>query len=204
VPTTYPKASPTELMGLLVLLKDHKGAQDVARLADDLDLEIDEILPSLEFAEVLQLVTVRDGRAELTDVGRKLLAGSIRERKTILRDQLKRTTLFRTLLGALESAPERRLTDEEAFRLIEFTSAPADALVQNIINWGRYTELFRYDADARVLSIPRSRSGGKSSGSGRPPPESSRSDAGATVNTANGSAGPSPVERTAALAGLTA
>jgi len=41
VPTTYPKASPTELMGLLVLLKDHKGAQDVARLADDLDLEID-------------------------------------------------------------------------------------------------------------------------------------------------------------------
>jgi NitT/TauT family transport system ATP-binding protein len=203
LPTTYPKASPTEMMGLLVLLKDHKGAQDVARLADDLDLEIDEILPSLEFAEVLQLVSVHEGRAELTDVGRRLLAGSIRERKTILRDQLKRTTLFRTLLGALESAPERRLTDEEAFRLIEFTSAPADSLVQNIINWGRYTELFRYDADERMLLLPHSRTSSKSSSGQRPPSgPSARADEPVTPSGGRGSS--PPVERAAPLASLAA
>jgi len=77
-------------MGLLVLLNDHKGEDDVARLADDLDLEIDEILPSLEFAQVLQLVSVADGRVGLTDVGRRLLNGTIRERKIVLRDQLRR------------------------------------------------------------------------------------------------------------------
>lgn len=170
MPTAYPKASPTEVLGLLVLLNDHKGAEDIARLGDDLDLEIDEILPALEYAEVLGLVAVKDGRATMTPGGRELLAAGIRDRKTILRERLRTTTLFKTLLGALESAPERRLTEDEVNRLIEFTSAPADALVQNIINWGRYAELFRYDSDARTLLPARTRPSPRSATPTRPPP----------------------------------
>jgi len=151
VPTTYPKCSPSELTGLLVLLDSHKGDEDVARLADDLDLEIDEILPSLDFAEALDFVQVTDGRSTLTDTGRRFLAGTIRERKAVVRDQLRRTTLFRTLMRALESAPEHRLTDSELLRLVEFTTAPSDEVVQNIVNWGRYAELFRYDADDHLV-----------------------------------------------------
>jgi NitT/TauT family transport system ATP-binding protein len=148
-------------MGLLVLIDTHKGQEDLARLADDLDLEIDEILPANDFAEVLGLVTVEDGRLTITDVGRKLLAGTIRERKTILREQLKKTTLFKALLRALESSPEHRLSEEEIDRLVAFTTAPGDEYVQNIINWGRFTELFRYDPDARVLLPARARASGR-------------------------------------------
>ncbi len=50
MPTSYPKCSPAELTGFVVLLDQHKGTEDVARLADDLDLEIDEVLPAVEFA----------------------------------------------------------------------------------------------------------------------------------------------------------
>jgi hypothetical protein len=157
------------MTGLLVLLNDHKGAEDIARLADDLDLEIDEILPSIEYAEVLQLVKVADGRATLTDLGKSLLAGTIRDRKVTLRDQLKRTTLFKALLRALDSSPEQRLTEDEVNRLIAFTTAPGDEYVQNIINWGRYTELFRYDSDQHVLLPARSRGARAASSPGRPP-----------------------------------
>lgn len=170
MPTTYPKVSPNEVMGLVVLLNDHKGSEDIARLADDLDLEIDEILPAVEYAEALGLVKVSEGRAVLADTGRKLLAGTIRDRKTILRDQLKKTTLFKALLRALEGAPGGRLSTEEVLRLIEFTTAPADDFVQTIINWGRYTELFRYDARTRVLLLLRSRPGGRPPPQGREPP----------------------------------
>ncbi len=151
MPTTYPKCSPSEMTGLLVLLDSHKGDEDVARLADDLDLEIDEILPSLDFAEALDFVNVKDGRATLTDTGRRFLAGTIRERKAVVREQLRRSTLFRTLMRALESAPEHRLTDSELLRLVEFTTAPSDEVVQNIVNWGRYAELFRYDSDDHLV-----------------------------------------------------
>ena len=169
VPTLYPKASPSEMQGLLVLLNDHKGSEDIALLADDLDLEIDEILPSLDLSEALGLVTVSDGRASLTDLGRKFLAGSIRARKSVLRDQIGKMPLFQTILKALEQAPEKKLSEEELNQLIDFTSAPADFLVQNIINWGRYAELFRYDADERELRLVKGRATGKGS---TPPPAS--------------------------------
>ena len=194
VPTAYPKCSPSELTGLLVLLNDHKGSEDVARLADDLDLEIDEILPSIEYAEVLQLVKVSDGRATLTDLGKSVLAGSIRDRKLTLRDQLKRTTLFKALLRALDSSPEQRLTEEEVNRLIAFTTAPGDEYVQNIINWGRYTELFRYDSNQRVL-LPMRPRGGRSGGASGPPPSGGepaapeRSSAGSSRSTPTPSSG---------------
>ena len=190
MPTSYPKCQPSEMMGLLVLLNSHKGSEDVALLADDLDLEIDEILPALEFAEILQLVKVSEGRATFTDLGKRLVAGSIRERKTIVREQLRRTTLFRTLLRALESAADHSLTDDQLNQIASFTTAPADEAVQTIVNWGRYAELFRYDADERRLVAVRHPSGSKS-GASRPPPP------GGSTASSSGSTPGNPDSRTA-------
>ena len=149
MPTAYPKCSPTELPGLLVLLRPTTGREDVARLADDLDLEIDEILPSTEFAEALRLI---EGQRRTRDPhgGRHgvVNGASIRERKAILREQLDEDDPLQDPRSrALESKPDHRLSEDEVNDLVEFTTAPADEFVQNIINWGRFTELFRYDAD---------------------------------------------------------
>jgi hypothetical protein len=173
VPTTYPKCSPTEMQGLLVLLNSHKGSEDVALLADDLDLEIDEILPSLDFASALGLVNVTDGRAAFTDLGKRYIAATIRDRKALLRDQLMKTTLFKTLLRALESAPDHQLTDDQLAHLFSVTPAQADESLQNIVNWGRYAELIRYDAvQHRLVAVRRASGASKLPGSGRTPPPS--------------------------------
>jgi NitT/TauT family transport system ATP-binding protein len=160
------------MQGLIVLLNSHKGSEDVALLADDLDLEIDEILPSLDFASALGLVRVADGRAVLTDLGKRYVAATIRERKALLREQLSKTTLFKTLLRALESAPEHQLSDDQVAHLFSLTPAPADASIQNIVNWGRYAELVRYDAvQHRLVAVRRTPSAAKgTAGKGPPPP----------------------------------
>jgi NitT/TauT family transport system ATP-binding protein len=170
VATTYPKCSPTEMLGLLVLLNDHKGSEDVALLADDLDLEIDEIFPALEYAELLQFVKVEEGRASFTDLGRKLIAASIRDRKALVREQLKRTPLFRTILRALEANPDHCLSEEEFGHIVAFTTAKADGGEQNIVNWGRYADLFRYDSDARAIRLARKAISPKDGGGHAPPP----------------------------------
>ncbi|MFY9716776.1 MAG: AAA-associated domain-containing protein [Thermoplasmata archaeon] len=170
MPTSYPKCSPTEMLGLLVLLDSHHGSEDVALLADDLDLEIDEIFPALEYAEILQLVKVTDGRATFTDLGKRLLAGTIRSRKATLREQLRKTTLFKTLVRALESAPEHQLSDHDLAQIVSLTTTPSEEAVQNIINWGRYADLFRYDADSRRLLAVRPPAAAKSGGGKAPPP----------------------------------
>jgi NitT/TauT family transport system ATP-binding protein len=159
------------MLGLLVLLNGHHGSEDVALLADDLDLEIDEIFPALEYAEILQLVKVSDGRVTFTDLGKRLVAATIRGRKAILREQLRRTTLFKTLVRALEGAPERQLTDRELAQIVSLTTAPSDEAVQNIVNWGRYADLFRYDADTHRLLAVRTAVSPRS-GTGRSPPSS--------------------------------
>ncbi len=196
------------MMGLLVLLNSHKGSEDVALLADDLDLEIDEILPSLEYAEVLQLVRVTDGRATFTDLGKRLVQGSIRDRKTIIREQLRRTTLFKTILRALESAPEHCLSDEDLTRIVAFTTAPGDEVVQNIVNWGRYADLFRYDADERRLVAVRRPAVGRSGTNRPPPPGGSTSSPEPSASSGTGSppaaTAAGPESRTSGVATVTA
>ena len=189
MPTSYPKCSPTEMLGLLVLLQNHHDSEDVALLADDLDLEIDEILPSLEFAEILQLVKVSDGRVTFTDLGKRLMAATIRSRKSLLREQLRKTTLFKTLVRALESAPAHELSDHELAQIVSLTTSPSEEVVQNIVNWGRYADLFRYDADERRLIAVKGTSAPKA-GTGRSPPPSPPSSG----------PGPSPPKRSGATA----
>ncbi len=81
-----------------------------------------------------------------------------------------------------------------SIELVAFTNAPADGYLQNIINWGRYAELFRYDSGEHRLLPVRARSGrGMSSGAGRPAAGvSSRRGSGGTGSAAN----PSSPERT--------
>ncbi len=172
------------MQGLLVLLNTHKGSEDVALLADDLDLEIDEILPAIDFAAVLGLVRVSDGRATFTDLGRRYVASSIRDRKAILRDQLRKTTLFKTLLRALDGAPDHQLTDEQLTQLVSVTASPTDEAVPNIVNWGRYAELLRYDAEEHRLVAVRHPPGAAKPPSGSHPPPPS------TPQLSSGSSGP--------------
>jgi NitT/TauT family transport system ATP-binding protein len=191
VPTSYPKCSPAELTGFVVLLEQHKGSEDVARLADDLDLEIDEVLPAVEFAEVLGLIKVKEGRATLTETGNEFVKASIRGRKTVLRDQLGRTSLYRTLLRALDTSPDHQLSDDQVNELVAFTNAPADGYLQNIINWGRYAELFRYDSDEHLLLPVHARPARTPAIGGRPPSgELGVQASGPRTGTAKGTSGP--------------
>ncbi len=153
------------MMGLLVLLKDHAGTEDLARLADDLDLEIDEILPSVEFAEALGFVTVTDGKGTLTDAGRKLLSGTIRMRKAVLRDALKSVPPFSDIIRAMEKSLTKRLRGNELAAMLSPMTVPSDVTFENFITWGRFTELFRYDAEDNVLKLARRKSSDKTTGS---------------------------------------
>jgi hypothetical protein len=139
---------------------------------------------------------VADGRATFTDLGRRYLGLTIRDRKALLRDQLRRTTLFKTLLRALDSAPDHQLTDDQLMHLVSVTTAPADEAVQNIVNWGRYADLVRYDADQHLLVAVRHVPGTEKSPSGArpPPPSTPQSPSGSSGSSRKPPANPPPVE----------
>lgn len=150
MPTLYPKCAPSEVLGFLVILNTHRGSQEIARLAEEENLAIDKILPAVEYAQGLGLLTVEDGRATLTDSGRMLLAAGIQTRKVLLREVLKRTILFRAILRSLEQSVDGRVAEDELGQIVAFTTAPPES-IQDIINWGRYCELFRYDVNEHAI-----------------------------------------------------
>ena len=77
----FPKATISEIIGLLEAVNDSGGVEDAAQLAADFDLELDRILPSIDGAELLGFIVATDGNIELTKDARKLLDAGIRERK---------------------------------------------------------------------------------------------------------------------------
>lgn len=152
---TFPKASISEIIGLLEAVNDAGGIEDAARLAADFDLELHEILPSIDGAELLGFAVVRDGNIELTRDARALLDAGIRRRKKIIRDKVAGVELIKELRNKLLESDERRMKKEEALKFIQKSISTTDieSYFRIIINWTRHAGLIGYNSDAEEICL---------------------------------------------------
>src|SRR5690348_1695367 len=100
---SYPSPVVSQVFGLLDVLRAYKGKTSIAKLNMDLHLYIDDLLPPIATAELLELVTVKDGEISLTEIGRKILSSKMPGRKVIIGEQLAKVDLCKKILTELES-----------------------------------------------------------------------------------------------------
>ncbi len=151
-----PQASIDTLTGLLEHLNEEaQDHQEVSHLADDLGMELDDLLPSVEADEILGFVQVRQGDAGLTPLGETFAEASILARKEIFASRARRVPLIRWILKELHSAPDGRVPRQVFQDVLEWEFIPQDAADQMdvAIAWGRYGELFGYDDDSDLLYL---------------------------------------------------
>ena len=67
-----PHARPGGIAGLLELLVDRGGEEDMYHVAEDLLLEVDDLLPIIDAATLLGFATAREGDVDITPHGRRL------------------------------------------------------------------------------------------------------------------------------------
>ena len=84
---SLPQVRIGSIAGLLELLED-RDDRDLYRLGQELQLEVDDILPIVEAAKLMDLVSIQEGDINLTAVGRQFIDGSIDERKQLVKAQL--------------------------------------------------------------------------------------------------------------------
>ncbi|HTQ87843.1 MAG TPA: ATP-binding cassette domain-containing protein, partial [Candidatus Solibacter sp.] len=72
-----PHARPGGIAGLVEILGDRGGADDLYHLAEELVMELDDLLPIVEAATMLGLVEVTEGDARLTPGGRAFAEAGI-------------------------------------------------------------------------------------------------------------------------------
>jgi NitT/TauT family transport system ATP-binding protein len=151
-----PHARPGGIAGLLEILADRGGADDLFKLAEDLVMDAEDLLPIVEAATLLGLVEVSEGDARLTPGGRAFAEADIDQRKKIFRDAaLEHVPLIRQILNSLRSKADHALP-AEFFRDVldeRFNTAEAEQQLQTALDWGRYAEIFEYDPAADRLML---------------------------------------------------
>ena len=150
-----PHAGVSEIIGLLEAINYFSGSVDASVLADDFDLEIDEIYPAIESAELLGFISTPDGDVKLTGAGIKFLGADIQLRKDILREQMLKVESISRLLEILRESEDRRMKKQDVVDYLSrsMRSLHPDSLFNTLLNWARYAELLRYDADEQEIYI---------------------------------------------------
>ena len=144
-----PHARPGGIAGLLELLNDRGGRENLYRLADDLALELDDLLPIVEAASLLGFLTVQEGAAEITPEGIRFAEAGILRRKELFKVAASsHVTLIRQIARALASKADHTLSDEFFRDLLDehFTQEESGRQIETAVNWGRYAELFELQA----------------------------------------------------------
>jgi NitT/TauT family transport system ATP-binding protein len=154
-----PHARPGGIAGLLEILIDRGGRDDLYHLADELAMEVDDLLPIIEGADMLDFLRVIEGDAVITEEGRAFAEADILTRKLIFREAaLKHVTLLRQIEHALRAKSDHTLPDDFFIDILEkhFSEEEANEQLATAIHWGRYAELFDYDADNGRLFLTES------------------------------------------------
>ncbi|HMD31772.1 MAG TPA: AAA-associated domain-containing protein, partial [Candidatus Acidoferrales bacterium] len=151
-----PHARPGGIAGLLEILGDRGGQDDLYHLAEELVMDLDDLLPIVEACTLLGFIEVAEGDARLTAAGHAYAEAGIDRRKQIFRDAaLERVSLLRHIQGALRSKTDHTLP-AEFFRDIldeRFSAEDADRQLKTALDWGRYAEIFEYDSASDRLTL---------------------------------------------------
>jgi NitT/TauT family transport system ATP-binding protein len=151
-----PHTRPGGMAGLLEILVDQGGRADLHRLAAEISLEVDDLLPTVDTAVLLGLLTVEEGSAVITPEGRAFAQADIQTRKAIFRKALlAHVPLLRQMEQSLKAKSDRTLNDEFFHDLLDehFSEDESRRQLETAIQWGRYAEIFDYDAATGKLTL---------------------------------------------------
>jgi NitT/TauT family transport system ATP-binding protein len=152
-----PHARPGGMAGLLELLLDKGGKDDIYRLADDLAFEIDDLLPIVDAAQLLGFLTIAEGDAAITPSGTEFANSEILRQKELFRAAaVEHILLLRQIRRALESKSDHTVPDEFFLDMLDEQFSEEESLrqLETAVAWGRYAELFDFDAGRRRFVLP--------------------------------------------------
>jgi NitT/TauT family transport system ATP-binding protein len=153
-----PNASVQQLPGLVDTLTEapYHGRADLPHLADEENLDMDELFPLIETLQLLGFAHVSGGDIELTPLGRAYAEADMLARKQIFAEALiKQVPLAAHIRRVLDERPGHRAPAARFLRELEdyLSEEEAERVLDTVIDWGRHAEIFAYDYDTEILSL---------------------------------------------------
>jgi len=151
-----PHARPGGIGGLLELLNDRGGKEDLYHVAEELRMEVDDLLPIVEAATLLGFAKLEKGDLEITAAGKQFAEAEIAMRKVLFREaSLARVPLLQQIYTALAGKSDHTMP-LEFFRDIldeHFGREEVQRQIDTALDWGRYADIFTYDSESDRLLL---------------------------------------------------
>ncbi|WP_107068069.1 nitrate/sulfonate/bicarbonate ABC transporter ATP-binding protein [Streptomyces sp. CT34] len=151
-----PNVSVGGLAGLLEILVARGGEDGLAEIADELNFEVDDLLPLVDAAVLLSLARTDGPRIVVTDAGRELVAADILTSKQLFaRHAATHAPLVRAIVQALAATEDHTLREDFFVDLLArgFSAEEARHQLETAVDWGRYAELYDYNRDDGELTL---------------------------------------------------
>jgi len=149
-----PRARLNAIAGLTEKLALEGGRADFPRVAADLGMDLDDLLPVVEAGELLGFVTVQEADLLLTQLGRAYAEANILARKEMVAGRILRLPMIRWIYETLQQDDDHRV-DKDYYldRMRPDLGDLAEEQLEIAISWGRLAELFSFDSDTDELYL---------------------------------------------------
>jgi NitT/TauT family transport system ATP-binding protein len=146
------------ISGLLELIVE-KGEEidDIPVLAERLQLSVDDLLPLLDAAAMLGFAQVANGDVRLTPIGRDFATTTILRSKDLFRQQaMAHIPVLNSIVHTLREKANGAMRSDFFMGIWDdyFPIEEAERQLATAVDWGRYGELFEYDASEGRLYLP--------------------------------------------------
>ncbi len=149
-----PHARAGGISGLLEIINDRGGREDLPKLAESLRLEVDDLLPAVDAAVLLGFAQISEGDVVILPAGREFATANVHRSHQIFKEQLLQHVPFMsTVMGAIAQKADGRVPKDFLMDILDehFSESEAERQFQTMVDWGRYAQLFEYDADDERL-----------------------------------------------------
>jgi NitT/TauT family transport system ATP-binding protein len=145
------------ISGLLEVIFDHGGRDDLPQLAENLRLEVDDLLPIIDASVMLGFAKVAHGDVTLTPIGMEFAQADVERSHQIFGEQaLANIALLQTIVETLKQKKSGKAKADLFLDILDehYSGKEAQRQFATAIAWGRYGQLLEYDSDEEVISLP--------------------------------------------------
>ncbi len=149
-----PHARVGGIAGLLELLRDRGGREDLFRLSEELVMDVEDLLPILEGCVLLGYAWLKQGDVQITPAGIEFAGADIQRRKVLFREaSLQHVTILKQIDSILKRKADHSIADEFFHDILDehFAEDEVQRQFETAMNWGRYAEIFDYDRESGRL-----------------------------------------------------
>jgi NitT/TauT family transport system ATP-binding protein len=144
-----------QILGLLSILHDSPELSNIYDISDEIGKEFGETISLVKAAEILELIDTPKDEVRFTELGRRFVAADPAGKRAIFAEQVFKLRLFHIIIALLHEYEE-----VEADRVIKDigSALPYDSpekIFQTMIAWGRYAGLMDFNANTRMVFVPR-------------------------------------------------